>query len=72
MADSGSSVGEILGHSKVINAVSIKNARPFRAITASDDTNVNYYHGVPYKFQCSLNKHSRFVRPLPLVLNNHR
>lgn len=60
--DSGSSVGEILGHSKVINACSIRPSRPFRAVTASDDSTVNFYHGAPYKFNHSLNDHSRFVQ----------
>ncbi|KAI9217823.1 WD40-repeat-containing domain protein [Blastocladiella britannica] len=59
--DSGSSVGEIVGHSKVINSVSIRPTRPFRAVTASDDMSVNFYPGVPYKFGQSHTQHSRFV-----------
>src|SRR5207245_1638837 len=35
-ADSGNSVGEISGHSKVINAVAMRQQRPFRAATVSD------------------------------------
>ncbi|CAG8553172.1 26236_t:CDS:10 [Dentiscutata erythropus] len=35
--DTGSSVGEISGHTKPINSVSIRQQRPFRAATASDD-----------------------------------
>lgn len=37
MFDSGTSVGEISGHSKTVNSVDIKPNRPFRAVTASDD-----------------------------------
>ncbi|KAH9074141.1 WD40 repeat-like protein [Lactarius deliciosus] len=37
MFDSGSSTGEIIGHSKVVNAVAIRRQRPFRAATAGDD-----------------------------------
>ncbi|KNE59196.1 hypothetical protein AMAG_03519 [Allomyces macrogynus ATCC 38327] len=59
--DTGSSVGEIIGHSKVANAVSIRPNRPFRAVTCSDDMTVNFYHGTPYKFTHSLSDHSRFV-----------
>ncbi|KAI8911130.1 quinon protein alcohol dehydrogenase-like superfamily [Gorgonomyces haynaldii] len=60
--DSASSVGEISGHSKVINAVSIRPGRPLRAVTASDDMTVNFYHGVPFKFNKSISDHSRFVQ----------
>ncbi len=43
--DSASSVGEITGHSKAVNSVSIKPGRPLRAVTASDDFTVNFFHG---------------------------
>lgn len=60
-ADSGNSVGEISGHSSQINAVSIRQQRPLRAATASDDTSLVFYHGAPFKFNTSLRKHNRFV-----------
>ncbi|KAI4114732.1 MAG: hypothetical protein LQ338_007964, partial [Usnochroma carphineum] len=60
-ADSGNSVGEISGHSSQINCVSIRQQRPLRAITGSDDTNLVFYHGAPFKFNTSLRKHQRFV-----------
>ncbi|KAJ3064107.1 WD repeat-containing protein 1, partial [Quaeritorhiza haematococci] len=60
--DTASSVGEIIGHSKVINSVSIRQDRPFRAVTCSDDMTVNFYHGVPYKFNKSITDHTRFVQ----------
>ena len=62
MFDSASSVGEISGHSKIINSVSIRPNRPFRAVTAADDLAVNFYHGVPYKFAKSIKDHTRFVQ----------
>lgn len=34
---------------QVINAVSIRNQRPFRAVTASDDGAIVFFHGVPFK-----------------------
>lgn len=68
--DTGSSTGEILGHSKVrhaifrasdlyelcdllqvINAVSIRHQRPFRAATAGDDSMVIFHTGTPYKYE---------------------
>ncbi|KAJ3067836.1 hypothetical protein HDU98_008968 [Podochytrium sp. JEL0797] len=60
--DSGSSVGEMSGHSKTVNAVSQRPSRPFRAATCSDDMSVNFYPGVPFKFEKSLTDHSRFVQ----------
>lgn len=60
--DSGSSCGEVIGHNKAINSVSIRLCRPLRAATASDDFTVNFYSGTPYKFSKSLKNHSRFVQ----------
>ncbi|KAF2876581.1 WD40-repeat-containing domain protein [Massariosphaeria phaeospora] len=61
-ADSGNSVGEIAGHSSQINSVSIRQQRPLRAATGSDDTSLVFYHGAPFKFNTSLRgQHSRFV-----------
>ncbi|TPX48017.1 hypothetical protein SeLEV6574_g02305 [Synchytrium endobioticum] len=60
--DSASSVGEISGHSKAINSVTIRQDRPMKAVTASDDFTVNFYNGVPYKFGKSIKDHTRFVQ----------
>lgn len=60
-ADSGNSVGEISGHSSQINSVSVRQQRPLRAATGSDDTSLVFYHGAPFKFNTSLRKHNRYV-----------
>ncbi|KAL8740700.1 MAG: hypothetical protein Q9190_006630 [Brigantiaea leucoxantha] len=60
-ADSGNSVGEISGHSSQINSVSIRQQRPLRAATGSDDASLVFYHGAPFKFNTSLRKHNRFI-----------
>ncbi|CAI6335064.1 unnamed protein product [Periconia digitata] len=61
-ADSGNSVGEISGHSSQINTVAIRQQRPLRAVTGSDDTSLVFYHGAPFKFNTSLRgQHNRFV-----------
>lgn len=60
--DTGSSVGEISGHSKVVNAVAIRAQRPFRAVTAGDDTHLVFFTGVPFKFAKTLSGHTRFVQ----------
>jgi len=49
-ADSGNSVGEVSGHSKVVNAVAIRQQRPLRAATVSDDGTMCFLHGAPFKF----------------------
>ncbi|XP_064859430.1 WD repeat-containing protein 1-like [Oncorhynchus nerka] len=59
--DTGSSVGEISGHSKIINSVDIKQTRPYRLITGSDDNCGAFFEGPPFKFKFSSTDHSRFV-----------
>ncbi|CAK7213311.1 WD40 repeat-like protein [Sporothrix curviconia] len=49
-ADSGNSVGEVSGHSKVANAVALRQQRPLRAATVSDDGSMCFLHGAPFKF----------------------
>jgi WD repeat-containing protein 1 (actin-interacting protein 1) len=53
-ADSGNSVGEISGHSSVINSVSIRQQRPLRAATGADDSSLVFLHGAPFKFATKL------------------
>jgi WD40 repeat protein len=53
-ADSGNSVGEISGHSSVINSVSIRQQRPLRAATGADDNSMVFLHGAPFKFATKL------------------
>lgn len=61
-ADSGNSVGEISGHSAQINSVSIRQQRPLRAATASDDSTVVFLHGAPFKYNTSMRgNHQKFV-----------
>ncbi|GAA6021097.1 hypothetical protein JCM10207_003362 [Rhodosporidiobolus poonsookiae] len=62
--DTGSSIGEITGHSKVVNAVAMRAQRPFRAATGSDDFSVCLLNGVPFKFASQSRRHTRFVQSL--------
>ncbi|EFA85716.1 WD40 repeat-containing protein [Heterostelium album PN500] len=59
--DSGASCGEIIGHSKLIQTVDIKSSRPFRAMTGSEDFNVNWFEGPPFKFNKMAATFGRFV-----------
>lgn len=61
LADTGSSVGEVSGHSKIINSVDIKPTRPYRLATASDDACASFFEGPPFKFRFTLRDHVQFV-----------
>lgn len=61
LSDTGASVGEIIGHSKAINAVDFRPERPFRAVTASEDFLVCFYEGPPFKFKKQNDEHTNFV-----------
>ena len=54
-------MGEISGHTSQINCVSVRQQRPLRAATGSDDASVVFYHGAPFKFNTSLREHKRYV-----------
>ncbi|KAI0676451.1 WD40 repeat-like protein [Trametes maxima] len=62
MVDTGSSTGEIIGHSKTVNAVSIRHQRPFRAVTAADDGSIVFHQGVPFKYDKTIKTHTKFVQ----------
>lgn len=62
MSDTGTSVGEIAGHSNLINSCDFRPARPFRIITGSEDNSVGIYEGPPFKFKMTLNDHTRYVQ----------
>lgn len=58
--DSGSSVGEITGHNKVINSVDIKQTRPYRLATGSDDNCAAFFEGPPFKFKFTISVSFKF------------
>ncbi|KAK4048378.1 WD40 repeat-like protein [Microbotryomycetes sp. JL221] len=60
--DTGSSIGEVAGHNKVVNAVACKPNRPLRAVTGSDDFSVVMLNGVPFKYASTQRRHTRFVQ----------
>ncbi|KAF7316478.1 WD-REPEATS-REGION domain-containing protein [Mycena indigotica] len=62
MFDTGSSTGEISGHTKAINAVAIRHQRPFRAATAGDDGLIIFHQGTPYKYDKTIRTHTKFVQ----------
>ena len=54
-------VGELSGHSKRVNSIDVKQTRPFRVATGSEDTDVGFFAGPPFKLQTLAHDHSRFV-----------
>lgn len=50
MWDTGSSVGDLSGHGKAIQSCDIRQVRPYRVATGSEDFTVNWFEGPPFKF----------------------
>lgn len=70
--DSGSSVGDIIGHSKFINSIDYRPTRPFRVATAGEDNSVGWFEGPPFRYKnafkvCSLS-FPLSSPPLPLLM----
>lgn len=70
--DSGSSVGDIIGHSKAINAIDLKQTRPFRVVTAGEDNLMCWYEGPPFRFKRDIKEHTRFVNAIRFSPNGER
>lgn len=71
-SDTGASVGEISGHSKTVSTVDIKQTRPYRLITGSEDLAVNYFEGPPFKFKKAFKEHQRFVNAVRFSPNGEK
>ena len=54
-AETGTSVGEIMGQSKSLNSVDMRPSRPFKIVTASEDTTLAFFEGPPFKFKFTMN-----------------
>lgn len=59
--DTGTSVGELMGHSKTVNTISFRQTRPFRIVTASEDTTNAFFQGPPFKFTKTQTVHTNFA-----------
>lgn len=62
MAETGTSVGEISGHSRTINSCDFRPCRPFRIVTGGEDNLICYLNGPPFKFTGQLEDHSKYVQ----------
>lgn len=70
--DGGASCGEISGHSKPITSVDIKQTRPYRIITGSEDFKNGWFEGPPFKWKKTMDGHSRFINCVRFSPNGER
>ena len=52
--DSGSSTGTLSNQRKALNNCDMKQTRPYRLVTASEDFTVAFFEGPPFKFKSTL------------------
>lgn len=62
MAETGTSVGEISGHSKPINSCDFKPNRPMKIVTGGEDNLICYLAGPPFKFAGQIEDHNKYVQ----------
>lgn len=55
--DSGNSIGDIQGHAATVTGVDIRQQRPYRAATVSEDKAMVFFNGPPFKFDKSVRGH---------------
>lgn len=72
LMDTGSSVGNMIGHGKHVNTVDFKTSRPFRIITSSEDFSTGFYEGPPFKMKFSNKEHNNFVNVARFSPNGER
>uniref|UniRef100_A0A183A422 WD_REPEATS_REGION domain-containing protein n=1 Tax=Echinostoma caproni TaxID=27848 RepID=A0A183A422_9TREM len=56
-AETGASVGEIMGVSRNINSVDFRPVRPYRAVTGNDEGLVTFFEGPPFIFNPNRQTH---------------
>lgn len=59
--NTGTQVGEIIGHSKMILSVHFRPSRPFKVVTGSEDFKSNFYTGPPFRFGLTNSNHQNYV-----------
>ena len=62
MAETGTSVGEISGHSKPINSCDFRPNRPMKIITGGEDNLICFLEGPPFKFKGQIEDHSKYIQ----------
>jgi len=54
-------VGEISGHTKQVTSIDLKQTRPYRLATGSEDFHVGWFEGPPFKFKTATTEHTRYI-----------
>jgi len=62
MAETGTSVGEITGHSRIINSCDFRPCRPMKIVTGGEDNLICYLEGPPFKFKGQIEDHNKYVQ----------
>ncbi|KAF9349339.1 hypothetical protein BGX34_001849, partial [Mortierella sp. NVP85] len=62
MFDSGSTSGTIMGHSKAVNTVAIRQNRPFSVLTGGDDKALVVSTAFPVKYKTTIQDHERYIQ----------
>ena len=60
-AETGASLGEVMGHTAVVQSCALRLQRPFRFVTAGDDNQHVFYKGPPFKFDHTAHDHDKFI-----------
>lgn len=60
-AETGASLGEVVGHTGAVNTCALRVQRPFRWVTAGDDCQHVFYKGPPFKFDHTGHDHDKFI-----------
>uniref|UniRef100_A0A6A7FYM9 Actin-interacting protein 1 n=1 Tax=Hirondellea gigas TaxID=1518452 RepID=A0A6A7FYM9_9CRUS len=60
MWDSQNAIGEISNNSKKLLSCAFKPGRPYRVVTVSEEKQVNFYEGPPFKFKQSDRTHTNY------------
>ena len=71
MWDTGSSVGNMVGHMKAGNSISFRPIRPYRIVTGSEDHLVNLYEGPPFKLKRQIKEHTNFVNQVDSLIHDN-
>lgn len=70
--DTGSSLGQIDGHTKAVNSCALRQSRPFRAVTAGEDFKNNFYQNIPFKFNKMNEDHGRYINCIRFTPNDEK
>lgn len=72
MFDTGNNVGKVTNHTKPCLSCDVKQTRPYRLVTASEDFSVNLFEGPPFKILKQLKEHTMQVNCVRYAPNGEK